>query len=166
MASFTLPFFGSVDTDSVDEYYDIEINFQGRQVQLDLNFESNKIDVKRLEKVKTFIANLDQYDANNKNAIEQDYQDEDCDTTKTYVEWHLKELDEEDLSALINFDDTSISPEIQLLKKLHLVRLGLYPDSEEKFAVFDYSINKDITDDLVVVFTDENGTLDHMTMES
>ena len=53
-----------------------------------------------------------------------------------------------------------------LLKKLHLVRVGLYPDSEEQFAIFDYSIGKDLTNYLVVINTDENGNLDYMTMES
>ena len=53
-----------------------------------------------------------------------------------------------------------------LLKKLHLVRVGLYPDSKDQFAIFDYSIGKELTNYLVVINTDENGNLEYMTMES
>jgi hypothetical protein len=44
--------------------------------------------------------------------------------------------------------------------------VGIYPDSEARFAVFDYSLGRNITDDLVVICTDENGNLDYITMES
>jgi len=52
------------------------------------------------------------------------------------------------------------------LTKLKLIRVGLYPTSEDNFAIFDYSIGEEITDYLVVINTDENGQLDYMTMES
>lgn len=40
------------------------------------------------------------------------------------------------------------------------------PHNENQFAIFDYSIDQDLTQYLVVINTDENGNLDYMTMES
>ncbi len=102
----------------------------------------------------------------NKTYILNDYNDEDGDTVKFYLEHHLEEVGKDELSNLINFEDATIEPEKQLLKKLKLVRVGLYPESKDDFAVFDYSIGERITNYLVVINTDEKGQLDYMTMES
>jgi hypothetical protein len=119
-----------------------------------------------MDKVKNFIENVDKFDKLNKTYILNDYNDEDGDTVKFYLEHHLEEVGKDKLSTLINFDDTTTEPEQQLLTKLKLVRVGLYPHDEENFAIFDYSIGEEITNYLVVIYTNENGELDYMTMES
>lgn len=166
MASFKLPHFGPIDPAALEEYYDVEILFNDKEIQIDLNFESKTIDPQRLELAKQFIDNIRIHDLNNKKLIEADYKDEEGDTVKFYLEHHLEELGEEELSALVDVNSKSSEHEKQLLQKLHLVRVGLYPDSADQFAIFDYSIGQDITNYLVVLFTDENGNLDYMTMES
>jgi hypothetical protein len=82
------------------------------------------------------------------------------------LEHHLEEVEQDELSTLINFDDSTTEPEQQLLTKLELVRIGLYPDNEDGFAILDYSIGREITNYLVVINTDQNGQLDYMSMES
>lgn len=166
MAQYTLPHFGQLDLTNLEEYYDVDITLNGHDFQIDLNFESKTIDATRLDKVKQFIENINEWDKKNKTYIERDYNDEEADTVKTYLEHHLEEIDQEDLAPLVNFDDKSIDPEKQLLKQLHLVRMGLYPDSEEQFAIFDYSIGTELTNYLVVINTDEEGDLEYITMES
>lgn len=166
MATITLPHFGRIDSASLDEYYDTEIPFNGNQIQLDLNFENKTIEPKRLEVVKEFINNIRIHDIKNKKYIDKDYNDEDGDTVKSYLEHHLEELGENELSELIELNSKSTDHEKQLLKKLHLVRVGIYPDSKDQFGIFDYSIGQDITNYLVVINTDENGNLDYLTMES
>lgn len=52
---------------------------------------------------------------------------------------------------------------------MKLVRIGLYPDGKygsDNFAVFDYTINQDLTNQLIVVNTDENGVFEHISWES
>jgi len=166
MAKYLLPHFPTLDTSTLDEYYDVDIDFNGKKIQIDLNFERKSIDIKRMDKVKEFIEKLADYDKENKIYIDQDYKDKDCDTVKTYIDYHIEEIEKDDLSHLIDFNDELTSPETQLIRKLHLVRMGLYPDSIEDFAVFDYSVDKELTDQLVVIKTDENGKFDYMTMES
>jgi hypothetical protein len=166
MAEYALPYFGNLPTENLEEYYDVDIELNGNEIQVDLNFEHQTVDTLILDKVKNFIEKLEKFDELNKTYILNDYNDEDGDTVKFYLEHHLEEVDKEELTKLVNFDDTITEPEQQLLSKLKLVRVGLYPDNEDNFAIFDYSIGKDITDQLVVINTDENGQLDYMTMES
>jgi len=166
MANLQLPHFGQLDASSLEEYYAVTIEFNGRSIQIDLNFEHISIEPKKLATVKHFIENIRIYDLNNKKYIDTDYTDEEADTVKTYVQYHLEELGKDELAGLIDPRSKAATHEKQLLKQLHLVRVGLYPDTNNQFATFDYSIGADITDQLVVIFTDENGNLDYMTIES
>lgn len=166
MTEYTLPHFGQLATENLEEYYDVDIVFNGNEIQIDLNFENKAIDIATMDKVKNFIENIEKFDILNKTYILDDYNDEEGDTVKFYLEDHLEEIGKDELSTLINFDDTTIELEQQLLAKLKLVRVGLYPESEDNFAIFDYSIGQDITNYLVVINTDENGQLEYMTMES
>ena len=166
MASIKLPYFGNLDSESLEAYCDVDIDFNNSEVQIDLNFERTSIDIKRLEIVKQFIENIRIHDLNNKKYIQNDFDEKDGDTVRFYLEHHLEELASDDLNNLIGSNFKSTEQPAQLLKKLHLVRVGLYPDSEDQFAIFDYSIGKELTNYLVVINTDENGNLDYMTMES
>ncbi len=166
MTEFTLPYFGKLSSDNLEEYYDVDIDFKGSKVQVDLNFENNSIDRSTVDTLKNFIENIEKFDKLNKVYILNDYHDEEGDTVKFYMEHHLQEMEEDELSALIDFENKTIDPEQQLLAKLELVRIGLYPDSEDSFAIFDYSIGEDITNYLVVINTDASGQLAYMTMES
>lgn len=166
MAEYLLPYFGQLSTDNVEEYYDVNIDFNGNEIQVDLNFESKNTDAAKLDQVKNYLENIETYNKLAKSYLLEDYHNEEGDTVKFYLEHHLEEVEQDELSTLINFDDVTVEPEQQLLTKLELVRIGLYPDNEEGFAILDYSIGKEITNYLVVINTDQNGQLDYMAMES
>ena len=102
MAKFILPKFGQLDTENLEEYYDATIDWNGQEVQIDLNFGETSIGVDKLESVKKFIETISDLDLKNRKYIEADYHDEDADSVRTYVEHHLEELDEDDLSSLID----------------------------------------------------------------
>jgi len=166
MKEYTLPYFGKLPTENLEEYYSVSIDFNGHEIQIDLNFENKNTETFQLDKVKSYLENIEKFNGLNKTYISDDYNDEEGDTVKFYIEHHLEEVGKDELSALINFDDPTLGPEQQLLKKIELVRVGLYPDSEDNFAILDYSIGENLTNYLVVINTDENGQLDYMTMES
>ena len=166
MAKYVLPHFGQLDTEKLEEYYDTKIIYDDREIMLDLNFDNHTIDISRLDIAKKFLAQLADYDFKNKRYIEQDYHDKEADTVREYIEHHLEELGEDELNELINPANKKNPQHEQLLKRLHLVRMGLYPDSEDQFAIFDYSIGRDLTQYLVVLFLDEFGNLAYITMES
>jgi hypothetical protein len=163
---YQLPYFGEIAPSTLENYYDAEIDFNGHKIQLDLNFDNQSIDIKLLDIVKQFLENISLYDHKNKKYIKSDYEDDNGDTVRTYIEHHLEEIEKEELADIVDFSNKLKSPEIQLMETLHLVRLGLYPDSEDMFAIFDYSIEPELTPYLVVINTDSKGKLDYMTMES
>ncbi len=163
---FTLPHFGEISPENLEEYYCTNIDFQGSTIQVDLNFINKSIDTSMLITIKNFIEKIESFAQQNQQYIQEDYNNESGETVKLYVEHHLTELSQEELSALVNFDDKATDPEIQLLAKLKLVRVGMYPDRAGNFAIFDYSIGKNITNYLVVINTNESGKLGYMTMES
>ncbi|MGG9963101.1 DUF2004 domain-containing protein [Ferruginibacter sp. SUN106] len=166
MATFTLPHFGPIDPAELDEYYDVTIPFNNGTIEVDLNFESKTIAVEKLATVKHFIENIRIYDINNKGYIAKDYNDEEGDTVQFYLQHHLEELGTAELASLLPAGSKSADHEKLLLQKLHLVRVGIYPHNTDYFAVFDYTLGQDITDQLIVIITDENGNLDYMTIES
>lgn len=166
MANVKLPHFGMLDASSVEEYYDAAVNYNNTEIQIDLNFESTSVDIQKLETVKHFIDNIRIHDLSNRKHIEKDFDDDGSDTVKFYIENHLEVLAEDTIASLIGSHTRIAEQPRLLLKKLHLIRVGLYPNKADQFATFDYSISSEITDQLVVVFTDENGNLDYMTTES
>lgn len=166
MANYALPHFGDLDPNDLEDYYEVEIDFNGQKIQIDLNFEQNNIEPKRLDIVKQFIGNIAAFNKANKKNIEQDYADENRDTVRTYVEHYIEYFDSEEISKFVDFNNTEATLESQLIDSLKLVRVGLYPDEEENFAVFDYSIDPEITDLLVVIFAYPSGEMSFMTIES
>jgi hypothetical protein len=166
MATIKLPYFGILDANALDEYYDTGFDFNNIEVQIDLNFDDKTIDIKRLEAVKHFIENIRIHDINNKKHLQLDFNDTTGKTVRPYIEQHLEELGTDDLTELIGSNTKTADQPKLLLNQLHLIRVGLYPASKEQFAVFDYSIGKELTNQLVVIDTDENGNLYYMAIES
>ena len=166
MANIKLPHFGNLDSDALEQYYDTNINFNSTQVQVDLNFGGETIAPEKLELAGRFIDNIRIHDINNRKRIEVDFNDEDGETVAAYIQHHLEELNSGDINVLIGGNAKTDEKPRLLLKKLQLVRVGVYPEGEDQFAIFDYSIGQELTNYLVVIFTDENGNIDYMTLES
>lgn len=167
MSQYILPYFKPVELKKPQEYNSTQIEFNNHEVDLDLNFWGEPIEARRLDIVKNILDNLKDFDKKNLLYIEQDYADQNADTAKTYVDHHLTELSEEELAAVVDFSNSSTTPEKQLINALRLVRVGFYPDEgEDQVAVFDYSLGYDVTNYLIVIFINEKGELDHITMES
>jgi hypothetical protein len=72
------------------------------------------------------------------------------------------------LSGIIDYGNQDEPIEEQLLNKLRLIKVGLYPDYTDYYGVFDYSIDieGEPCNQLLVVKTDNQGRLDHITWES
>ncbi len=166
MANIRLPHFGMLDAEALEEYYDVEMEYNNTSVQIDLNFDNSSIDIQKLETAKHFIDNIRIHDLSNRKHIEKDFADEDGDTVMEYIDMHLENLGEPEIASLIGPNTKKADQPRLLMQKLHLIRVGLYPHNEDQYATFDYSIAPEIMDHLVVVFSDINGNLDYMTIES
>lgn len=164
MGKYILPYFGELDTKSIDDYYEAEIELNGRIIGLDLNFEEESTTSKNLDIVKKFINKLSEYDSLNIKSIKEDF--DKGEDVKEYFEFLLEDFGESHFSSLIDNSNT-LTPIIeQLLNKVYLKRVGFYPDNDDQFAVFDYTIGERLTDYLIVVNLNKSGDVDYICKES
>ncbi|ALJ00724.1 DUF2004 domain-containing protein [Rufibacter tibetensis] len=165
----SLPYFKEIDLSSLEEYYHVETILNADIISIDINFKGKSTDERTYKSIKTFLENISEFSEQNKFLIENDFKENG--EAFDYINFHLEELDEDELSRTINIDDANTSKERQLLDKLRLVRVGLYPDGKyetDYFGVFDYSIDIDgePSNQLLVVKTNAEGELHHITWES
>lgn len=166
MPVIELPWFGSIDSASLEEYYQVEKEINGQTIEIDLNFENAMIDEERLIASRKFLEKLPERILQSRKYIRENLDDEDDDTVKEYADYLVDVLSEEELAGLIDANDDLEDNNKWIAEKLQLVRIGLYPDNANHFAVFDYTVGRQLVDYLVVINTDEEGQLDYMAMES
>lgn len=169
MTSYSLPYFGNIENDSVDEYYQVNARIGEREVQLDINFEEKTADETVMKKIEKFLESIEQIDRENQKHYRQDFKRKG--ETAEYIEFYLEELTEEELAGLVDRKQNLKNQRMQLLNQLELIRVGMYPDEGQEigyFGVFDYSIKieGEYCNQLLVVKTKDTGELDHITWES
>ncbi len=164
MNNYKLPYFENIDLDSIEDYYSVDIEFQGYTIQLDLNFEKDSSDKSSIDLVNGFIENLADYSTKAHNAIINDFKTDE--TVREYIEHHLEDIDIDELDILLIDTDKTLSTEEQLMSKFRLERVGFYPEDENDFAIFDYTIGRHVTNYLIVIKFDSNGSIVDLTMES
>ncbi|MFD2942144.1 DUF2004 domain-containing protein [Flavobacterium notoginsengisoli] len=167
MSNYLLPHFGLIDPENLNEYYSTIIKLKGKEISIDINFDKTAIDKSLMDVIKSFLENIENYDQQNKQFINDDYTAKDGDTVRGFVTEHVEGYGDDFLVEL-NIDLNG-DKEKQFMDKLHLVRVGLYPDGKYNasyFAVFDYTVSKELTDQIIAVKTNEKGSLDHLAWES
>ncbi len=158
---FTLPFFGEVPLSHPREI-DVVKDVNGQEVKMDLNFEGDSVEKERLQALKALLLRLDEKEVETKNELIKNFNE--GGTVKEYITFHLSELDSQVLKE--HLKTTNPVNEETLLSALYLYRIGFYVDSNDSFAVFDYTIGKDIVDGLVVVRLNTKGDIVEILQES
>ncbi|MFT3934113.1 MAG: DUF2004 domain-containing protein [Chitinophagaceae bacterium] len=169
MTSIDLPYFGQIAFNKLEEHYTAEASFNENVLRLDLNFENKSISEAQANNLRIFLDRISAFEIQNKSSINENFAD--GGEAADYINFYLDELDEKELGEIIDYTNEEKSKEEQLLDKLILIRVGLYPDGKygaDYYGVFDYSIEIDgePCNQLLVVKTKENGDLDHITWES
>jgi len=166
MQNYKLPYFKEINPVQLEESYDSKTIFNGEEIRLDLNFKNKEINIALLDSLKNILENIKNHDTLNRWYIDIDYKENDY--VKEFIELHFTELAEE-MKTIIDFEDKTISKEKQFLKKMKLVRIGFYPDKKYDsihFAVFDYMIDPNISDQIICIGLDEKGDLLNVSWES
>lgn len=164
MSTIKIPYFKDLNFNDLDDYYTTEIDVNGKTISLHLNLEEPSIDEPTAIKLKQFIEMLAVYDAANLKTISEDFAS--GDTVNEYINFHLHELFEEEILSFIDPSNQNASINEQMLSKIHLQQVWLYPHAENYLGIFDYSLGKDLTNHVVVISLQENGDLHHITWES
>ena len=158
-----LTYFGEVEISSPQETTEGTVTIDSHQVELNLNFYDGVPGHDWVEEYENYVKELGQHKAVVEAAIRADY--EEGVDVKEYVDFHLEELDATTVEKILAGTDASESEEERLLSALKLVRIGFYPGNEN-YAVWDYTIGREIADMLVVVNTDSTGKINYVTWEN
>jgi hypothetical protein len=160
------PDFTIIDLKELEDYYDWELTFGKRILNLDLNFETESTNKSKLNQIIEFVNRIPEFDKQNRNYIKADFEQE-VSMTSDYLNFYLEELDDDELGEIINLNNQKKSRPSLLMEKLNLIRVGIYPQASY-FATFDYSIDIDgePSNQLLVININQNGTLDCITWES
>lgn len=158
-----ITYFGEVEINSPQETNEGKVIIDNHQIELDLNFYDGVPEHDWLAEYENYIKDLKQHKADVEAAIRSDY--EEGGDVKEYVDFHLEELDASIIDKVLVGTDVSKTKEERMLSALKLVRIGFYP-GDENYAVWDYTIGREIADMLVVVNTDNAGKINYVTWES
>jgi len=159
-----LPLFGEIRLNPTKDY-EATTELNNQKFRLDLNFDSDEIkDVGILNGVKLILENLAEFDEKAKTKIASDFSENG--TVLEYIEHHLSELNETQISELLKSSDKQLTDKQNLLAKLKLHRIGFFPENKNGIAIFDYTIGKEFTDYLIVVEINEKGEIVDIRTES
>ncbi|WP_066830173.1 DUF2004 domain-containing protein [Rufibacter ruber] len=160
---YQLPFFGELDLSKLEEYYETDIEFEGRTIQIDLTFENTDIGIEKFDLIKIQLTDIESLNFENRKEISKDFQE--GGNVEFYVKEILEQLDD-DIEEILVEADSSKSKKEHVLDAVKLKRIGFYPEVENAGIVSDYTISEELTDDLVVVFRKLDRTFDGISIES
>ncbi|WP_299443451.1 DUF2004 domain-containing protein [uncultured Aquimarina sp.] len=160
------PDFTKIDFEKLEDYYDWTLKYEEREINLDLNFETESTNQSKLNQILEFVNRIPEFDNQNRNYIKSDFE-QDVSMTSDYLNFYLDELDENDLADIIDLKNRKKSRNNLLMEQLNLIRVGIYPQASY-FGTFDYSIDIDgePCNQLLVLNINQDGTLHNITWES
>ncbi|WP_396268753.1 DUF2004 domain-containing protein, partial [Ideonella sp.] len=146
MIRFSFPSVGSLDfPNAPDGYWEFPLKFADRDVRLDVNVRDGQISVAMFEKVKPFVVDIARFDSAARSAIRVDFGEDSEGSSSLYLSHHAEEFSDEERAQHFGSRDVNSLGVEELLKAIHLKRIGLYPESDGYVAVFDYTIGEGAT---------------------
>ncbi|MFB6454556.1 DUF2004 domain-containing protein [Chitinophaga sp. Hz27] len=163
MDPIELPYFGHFTGDDIRKQ---DVLVGGNNIGMDLNLNQQGLTERGASYLNIFLKNLEEHAVKNRQFIDEYYDEADEENAlKFYLDFHKEEALEEMQDAL-NVDPTADDLNLQLIAKLKLARVGLYPNNANFFAIFDYTFGKDFTNYVLVLITDAAGNIQEITVES
>ncbi len=146
------------------DYLETTIEFQNREIQLDINTDAVLGENTWVKQYEEYISKLETFKEKIDKEIIKDFENDGI--TKEWVDFHSEELIEsiEENGTLDNCDK-NLPIDRQILSALKLNRIGIYPEYED-YAVWDYILDDEISDEILVIVTDKNGEIVDITWES
>lgn len=150
-----LKYFGKIDLNKTEEYIDVIVDINGNKVSLDLNIIEETMSNKTIEPTITFLENLTEIEKTAHKQVFFDFKNGKI--VNDYIEHHIGEFSDEELHSIgIESTDSPEEKKKKFLDKIHLKRIGIYPEEWDNLAIFDYTINDELTQYLIVLSFDSN----------
>jgi hypothetical protein len=157
--------FGKIDADNLADYYYGELLIHSdKKVEIDLNFESVSIDSSDLDKINEFINDIETYAKKAFDEISKDYDlGEESESARLYLQHHFEEFTEEEIIEVFGTKDIDKQT---FLNSLMLRRVGLYPEDDESYAIFDIQFPEEHTNYVMAVNFNSDGHFSFIDLES
>lgn len=159
------PHFGTINED--DESPSVEVLFKGHLVIIDLFLdEIDEIDTTSLGQAIELTKDISQIDELALSAVANDFYSLEGFATESYRDFvselalNNKKIREQ---APMNSVGGDISDFIELL---HLDSIGIFPANNEECLMLDYTIGRDLMDQVLTVLIDINGSISRVGFES
>lgn len=167
MPTFEVPEVGAVDFPSgTHGYWRFDLPMRGGEVPVDINVDGDAFTREMLEEIKGFISDAARFDEISRDVFKAEHAEKPEGTVGTYLSHHAEELSEKELLKIFGVEDPDDLGIDHLLDALQLKRIGLYPESEDFKAVFDYTIDGEATDYILAVEFDADGEVFGISMDS
>jgi hypothetical protein len=76
MESYFLPYFGQINLESLEDSYDVTIDYNGSKMSLDINFENESMSEALFQSIKDFLESIHKFNNQNKSFIQKDFNEE------------------------------------------------------------------------------------------
>ena len=157
-----IKYFKNVDFNS--DYLETTIEFQNREIQLDINTDAVLGKDSWVKEYEEYISKLEVFKEKIDKEIIKDFENDGI--TKEWVDFHSEELIESiEENGTLDSCDKNLPVDRQILSALKLNRIGIYPKYED-YAVWDYILDDEISDEILVIVTDKDGEIIDITWES
>lgn len=157
-----IKYFKNVDFNT--DYLETTIEFQNREIELDINTDVVLGKDSWVKEYEEYISKLEVFKEKIDKEIVEDFENDGI--TKEWVDFHLEELGEAiEEERLLERCDKKLSLGRQVLSIIKLRRIGIYPEYED-YAIWDYILDDEISDEILVIVTDKNGEIVDITWES
>lgn len=156
--------FGEFDPQNLEEYYDGEIVINGNAIEVDVNFESESVDIDTLNNVSKYIDTIDAQIKMAFESLSEDYDlGEESETALFYLQHHKEELSNDELIKI--FGTTEITKDT-FFKNVAVSRVGIYPEDKESYSVIDIKLPDEYTNYIMAVTFGADGELSYISMDS
>ena len=162
--SYSLPYFGTVDPEALNEYYDVQTEMAGQRLTVDINFDESSIAIEKLDQLRIRLETLQALLGHASDAVRESFRQEQ--DARKYIDQHMDLIDSPELQKGLRQADAGLSSEEKLFALVRPLRIGLYPEDEESYFVFDFSLSRELTDYLIVVVMSVDEKLRYVTTES
>jgi hypothetical protein len=142
------------------------VTVRGAEVPIDVNVDGTEPTKAQFVVVREFIEDPARFDEVAREALRAEFTEKPEGTVSTYLSHHAEELGEKELLRIFSTVDPDELTIDHLLDAMYLKRIGLYPDSDDYVAVFDFTIDEEATDYLLAVEFDADGDVFGVSMDS
>ena len=154
-------FFGDIDIN--EDYKEVTIHLGEDDIQLDLNLEEVIGKKDWILEYDDYVSKLAIYKEKIEEKLNEDF--DEWGLTKEWIDWHIEELDKSVVEKITTKVDKKLAVDEKLLSVTNLVRVGIYPGYED-YAIWDFMLVGEVSNEILVVVTDNKGKILDITWES